>query len=185
MIDQEDVNRWTVNPDTLKQDYDELKEEHEMFTKLMADKFMEMNRGLIKLQAERDEARAEVEQVKIGSDSAVQALHKQVAVQKSIANAHYENYCEMLKRIDVVAKERDEARAEVERLQKYPAVSSAPIPIFGQLDGQAPKLIRPEPSRLEIAAMLASGLNPCWNFSVEALFCRADAIIAKAKEVTK
>ena len=44
---------------------------------------------------------------------------------------------------------------------------------------------KPEPSRLEIAALLASGLNPCWNFSVEALFHRTDAIIAAAKEVTK
>lgn len=139
MIDQEDVNRWTVDPNKLKQDYDELKEQHETFTKLIAEKFMQMNRGMIKLQAERDEA-----------------------------------------------------RAEVERLQKYPAVSSAPIPIFGQLDGQAPKLIRPEPSRLEIAAQLVAGRfsNTTYVTKVSGDWIKyaldgADALIAAAKEVAK
>jgi hypothetical protein len=61
---QELANKWTVNPDKLKQDYDELKEKYETFTKLMADKFMDMNRGLIKLQNERDEAREEVDRLR-------------------------------------------------------------------------------------------------------------------------
>ena len=126
MIDQENMDQWTVDPSRLKQDYDELKEQHETFTKLIAEKFMQMNRGLIKLQAERDEA-----------------------------------------------------RREVERLQKYPAVSSAPIPIFGQLDNQAPKLIRPEPSRLEIAAMLYARNR--MTMDVEDAVVAADALILQER----
>ena len=68
--------------------------------------------------------------------------------------------------------------AEVERLKTelHDTINSY------KLNNLQPNTTRPEPSRLEIAAMLASGLNPCWNFSVEALFCRVDALIAAAKE---
>ena len=133
------MDQWTVDPSKLKQDYDELKAKYEAFTKLMADHFMKTNKGMIKLQTERDEL-----------------------------------------------------RAEVERLQKYPAVSSAHIPIFGQLDGQTPKLIRPEPSRLEIAAQLVAGRfsNTTYVTKVSGDWIKyaldgADALIAAAKEVTK
>jgi hypothetical protein len=130
MIDQEDVNRWTVNPDILKRDYDELKSKHEMFTKLMADKFMDMNRGMIKLQMDRDDARVEVVQLK---DKI--AAYEQVAVSQKVK-------------------------------------------------------VRPEPSRLEIAAMLLQGLlaNPSTEGSLihhYRALDQADALIAAAKEVTK
>ena len=78
----------------------------------------------------------------------LETLQEQIKVQKNISDAHYENYCEMLKRVETVTRELDKARAEVERLQNRPAWPSAPIPIFG---------VRPEPSRLEIAAMIFAG----------------------------
>ena len=53
----------------------------------------------VTLQTQRDEARAEMHVYKIRADG------------------HYEDYCEMLRRIDVVVNERDQARAEVERLK--------------------------------------------------------------------
>jgi hypothetical protein len=51
-----------------------------------------------------------------GLEPEVLALHEQIRVQKSISDAHYENYCEMLKRVDAVARERDKASEEVKRL---------------------------------------------------------------------
>jgi hypothetical protein len=147
MIDQEDVNRWTVNPDTLKQDYDELKEEHEMFTKLMADKFMEMNRGLIKLQAERDEARAEVAQLRAERDLWQQIQHDEMG------------------------------------LSSKPKIEPLPLslnPLYNRL----------EPSRLEIAATLMSGLGSSTYFEevnrdARLALLETDALIAAAKEVAK
>jgi chromosome segregation ATPase len=40
----------------------------------------------------------------------------QVQFEARRADGHYENYCQMLKGVDAVSNERDEARAEVERL---------------------------------------------------------------------
>jgi hypothetical protein len=65
----------------------------------------------------------------------------------------------------VVEKERDEARAEVERLK-------------------ADKQTRPEPSRLEIAAMVMQGFiaDGNWNIIIAARSLEyADALIAAAK----
>jgi hypothetical protein len=76
-------------------------------------------------------------------------------------NMHYETICEL-------TKERNEARAEVERLK-------------------ADKQTRPEPSRLEIAAMLKAG----WFANCDVDFYatdhkwwieQADALIAAARE---
>jgi hypothetical protein len=65
--------------------------------------------------------------------------------------------------------ERDEARAEVERLKHY-------IP-------DATKMIRPEPSRLELAALLMiRRVEPALHRAVEMSFEEADALIAAAKE---
>jgi hypothetical protein len=81
------------------------------------------------------------------------------------ADGHYENYCEILKQIDRIANQRDNALDELKRL----------------------KITRPEPSRLEIAAMLKAG----WFANRDADFNatdhkwwieQADALIAAAKE---
>jgi hypothetical protein len=48
--------------------------------------------------------------------------------------------------------------------------------------GERTDMLRPEPSRLEIAAMLGSGMNPAWSFNVQYLLDRADMLIAGAKE---
>ena len=95
-------------------------------------------------------------------------------VEKTRADGHYENYCEILKRIDVVLNERDEARAEVEQLKQ--ALHDARLENSGQAALLERK--RPEPSRLEIAAMLvANGL-----YVVKTALAEADALIAAAKE---
>jgi chromosome segregation ATPase len=170
-----------VNPDTLKQDYDELKEEHEMFTKLIADKFMQMNRGLIKLQAERNEARTEVEKLREDynmlarlSDGRVKQLQEEL----SDSTNHYNGI------INDLVKLRDEARAEVERLKQ--SLHDARL----ENSGQAAQLerTRPEPSRLEIAAMLYKGMlssGYIWGDPEKTAIRSADALIAAAKEVTK
>lgn len=166
MIDQDALNKWTVNPVLLKRENEQLREDYDHLARLCAQKVEQVEQELSDSTNHYNGIinglRAEVEKLRKGWNES----HDEVQQLKA---------------------ELHDAKLEkgIILAQKYPAVSSAPIPIFGQLDGQAPKLIRPEPSRLEIAVLLASGLNPCWNFSVEALFCRVDAIIAKAKEVAK
>lgn len=188
-----------------------------------------------------------------GLEPEVLALHEQIRVQKSISDAHYENYCEMLKRIDVVAKERDEARAEVAQLlaerdlaqqlgrdeasaelerlktELAQAISERTPHDYGILANQRDDyrdrlcasiketqearaeikrleiineevlqanytmgITRPEPSRLEIAAMLVAGRfsNTTYVTKVSGDWIKyaldgADALIAAAKEVTK
>lgn len=78
-------------------------------------------------------------------------------------------------------KERDEARAEVKRLE-----------IINEEVLQANYTMatsRPEPSRLEIAAMLLGAQPPpqagSFKGQAEHALRRADALIAAAKEVTK
>jgi len=84
------------------------------------------------------------------------------------------------------AKERDEARAEVERLKTelHDTIDSY------KLNNLQPKTTRPDPSRLEIAAMLKAG----WFANRDADFNatdykwwieQADALIAAAREVAK
>jgi hypothetical protein len=91
------------------------------------------------------------------------------------ADGHYENYCEVLKRIDRIANQRDEAWAEVERLK-------------AELSNLQPKTIRPEPSRLEIAAMFMSGTYANSNITIESdkiltwSLNKADKLIAMAQE---
>jgi chromosome segregation ATPase len=166
----------------------ELRAEVERLKQELSDSTNHYNGIINDLVKLRDEASAEVEQVKIGSDSAVQALHEHIRVQKSISDAHYESYCEMLKRIDVVARERDEAREEVERLKGDVAnqmeINHAVVTM------KVPT--RLEPSRLEIAAMLVAGRfsNTVYVTEVKGTWIKyaldgADALIAAAKEVTK
>ncbi len=66
---------------------------------------------------------------------------------------------------DELTAERDEARAEVERLKDH-------IPA-------ATKMIRPEPSRLEIAAMFMA--RPEWGYTAGQALKVADLLIAAAK----
>jgi len=73
------------------------------------------------------------------------------------ADGHYENYCEVLKRIDRIANQRDKAWDEIERLK-------------AELSNLQPKTTRLEPSRLEIAAMLKAG----WFANRDADFNAAD-----------
>jgi len=73
------------------------------------------------------------------------------------ADGHYENYCEVLKRIDRIANQRDKAWDEIERLK-------------AELNNLQPKPTRPEPSRLEIAAVLKAG----WFANRDADFNAAD-----------
>jgi len=90
------------------------------------------------------------------------------------ADGHYENYCEVLKRIDRIANQRDKAWAEIERLK-------------AELSNLQPKTTRPEPSRLEIAAWLKAG----WFANRDSDFNagdhgwwieQADKLIAAARE---
>lgn len=139
---------------------------------------------LVKL---RDEARTEVEKLREDYNIRVKQLEKELAQAISARTPHdygllKEQRDHYRERLGAAAKEVFELKAElltkerhIEDLQKA-AVTNLTAAVA---------LVRPEPSRLEIAALLASGLNPCWNFSVEALFHRTDAIIAAAKEVTK
>jgi hypothetical protein len=75
-------------------------------------------------------------------------------------------------------KQRDEARAEVERLKSQ--LQEAYHAVSRQIACQA----RPEPSRLEIAAMFMTSIyarqygTPCEHHALQ----RADALIAAARE---
>jgi hypothetical protein len=87
-------------------------------------------------------------------------------------------------RINELGKQRDEARFNVERLQNWNN-SQAEIS-KNERSGR----YRPEPSRLEIAAMLAAAWtsNPAHDeSSVDAKWWlqQADALIAETKEVAK
>jgi hypothetical protein len=78
-------------------------------------------------------------------------------------------------------KERDEARAEVERLKTElrDTIDSY------KLNNLQPKTVCPEPSRLEIAAMLIAGSYACQDINpLEANIAlkQADELIAAAKE---
>lgn len=135
MTEQEMTDKWTVDPNKLKRDYDELQEKHEAFKNLMADHFIKTNRGMMKLQVERDEARAEVAQLRAERDLAQQLGRDEATVNQQMT-------------------------------------------------------VRPEPSRLEIAAILLQGVlaNPSTEGSLihhYRVLDQADALIAAAKEVTK
>jgi hypothetical protein len=96
-----------------------------------------------------------------------------------------EDYCEVLKQIDRIANQRDAAWAEVERLklqndQLRQGWSNT------NMDGEEIPA-RPEPSRLEIAAMLKAGwfANPAFDFNAtdqKWWIEQADKLIAAAKE---
>jgi len=85
-------------------------------------------------------------------------------------NMHYETICEF-------ARERNAARAEVAQLRDTVAA-------YEQATVKESLTVRPEPSRLEIAAMLMQSIyarqygTPCEFHAIQ----KADALIAAAKE---
>ncbi len=197
----------------------------------------------------REEASTELERLKAEYDSSNKAFYEQIRVQKNISDAHYKSYCEMLKRVDAVVRERDktlaevaqlraerdlaqqlgrdEVSAELERLKTElaQAISERTPHDYGLLKYTIESLkaelheartkverlkgdvanqmeinravagmkvpTRLEPSRIEIAAMVLSGLaadhllessrEQCIKDSIY----MADALIAAAKEVAK
>jgi uncharacterized coiled-coil DUF342 family protein len=106
------------------------------------------------------------------------------------ADGHYENYCEILKKIDSIANQRDEARAEVERLERLArAAAIARDQYREQLQILKRSLpTRLQPSRLEIAAMFMSGTYANSNITIESdkiltwSLNKADKLIAMAQE---
>jgi len=152
---------------------DRLEELHRLNDSMQVDRDLWIKVGREKLEAverERDEARAEVERlVKERNQAQAEIMRLQ---------AGFEVHSKF-------AKERDEARADVERLKQK--LHDARI----ENSGQAAQLerTRPEPSRLEIAAMLMGahvyhlGLMYQEGLTLrQACFIEADALIAAAKE---
>jgi hypothetical protein len=80
-------------------------------------------------------------------------------------------YNQLLERLDRVTTERDEARTEAEQLKQ--ALHDARL----ENSGQAAQLERkrPEPSRLEIAAMIYAGSG---DHGIASAFVAADKLIA-------
>jgi len=118
--------------------------------------------GMCVLNADLDAAEAKVEQLK-------------QALEQAIAERTPHDYGILKEEAQEMRKQRDEARAEVEQLKQ--ALHDA------RLENSAQAMLlerkRPEPSRLEIAAMLlADGF-----YVVETALAEADALIAAAKEV--
>jgi hypothetical protein len=88
-----------------------------------------------------------------------------------------------------LVQERDEARAEVEQVKKGFNDALAEISSLLLSPAVSRTVVRPEPSRLEIAAMWISGFAGFNNFNtytrehvIEQAFINADALIAAAKE---
>jgi chromosome segregation ATPase len=121
----------------------------------------------------------------------LEELARERNIETKRADGHYENYCEILKKIDSIANQRDEARDEVERLEKLArAAAIARDQYREQLQILKRSLpTRLEPSRLEIAAMLAAAwfanADPR-GFAAETEWAwflgQADALIATARE---
>jgi hypothetical protein len=228
---QELANKWTVNPNQLKQHYDELKEKHEIFTKLMAEKFMEMNRGLIKLQNERDEAREEVDRLRERDNSSCdvigQFMRERDEARAALRNAECKTVDiklldEARAKIKILTEENDAmlaafARdgaalsAEFTQLKKERdealKLASSRLDLLTEIDEASGKIeskmedlqeqldfeksigqIRPDPSRIEIAAMIYSAfagaqcMKDKVNPTVYIAFKCADELIAAAKE---
>jgi len=102
---------------------------------------------------------------------------------RKIADGLYENYCKILKQINVTEKERDDAVAELKRLKK--ALECTAIQRDELLASPLKTETRPEPSRLEIAAMVMQGFLSSNGFQIDVpklSLTYADALIAAAKE---
>jgi DNA repair exonuclease SbcCD ATPase subunit len=128
---------------------------------------------------ERDEARAEVDRI-----------NKQL--EQAIAERTPHDYGTLKEEAQEMRKQRDETRAEVEQLKQ--ALHDARLENSGQAAllerkqyiGKVTEMVRPEPSRLEIAAMAMQGLlvsseYPKSVIVTDAVWC-ADKLIAAVKE---
>ena len=153
----------------LQRELDEARDDVERLSEKLE---VELNNS-ITLQSQRDEARAEQERLIMEfaeANSEIEKLSKERYIEKKRADGHYENYCEILKKIDSIANQRDKAWAEAERLK-------------AELSNPQPKTTRPEPSRLEIAAMLyAARATNAELISIGTCMKESDALIAAAKE---
>ena len=163
---------------------------------------------LRELQRERDESRAEVERL---NKQLEQAIAERTPHDYGILADQRDDYRERLgvaakeafeaqAKVELLTKERDGYFAEMERMQRgWGAANQEVIRLEDHIEDlkkaaltnltAAVSLVRPEPSRLEIAAMLKAG----WfcNFdNPDALACprpkwwieQADALIAAARE---
>ena len=114
----------------------------------------------------------------------LECLARELDIENKRADGHYENYCEILKQIDRIANQRDKAWDEIERLKAelHDTIDSY------KLNNLQPKTTRPEPSRLEIAAMFMSGTYANSNITIESdniltwSLDKADKLIAMAQE---
>jgi uncharacterized coiled-coil DUF342 family protein len=126
----------------------------------------DMRQIVFRVTDERDAARAEVERV-----------NKQL--EQAIAERTPHDYGTLKEEAQEMRKQRDETRAEVEQLKQ--ALHDARL----ENSGQAAQLERkrPEPSRLEIAALMLHGIvDPDLSKAIEMSLHAADALIAAAKE---
>jgi len=143
----------------------------------------------------------------VESDPTVQELRAEVERLKeelSSSTNHYNGIInDLVKLRDEALAERDLLKTELEQVKRksvnavtvsFPGMPSSGGGGGGRACGNdhapdAGKMVRPEPSRLEIAAMLLSGfaasdtsvIHNKYNF----VLTEADALIAAAKEVTK
>jgi chromosome segregation ATPase len=137
------------------------------------------------MRKQRDEARAEVEQWKWDYNRLSKLCSDKV---EHVTKDHDKARAEFNR----LTKERDNALAEVEQLKQ--ALHDARLENSGQAAllerkqhiGKVTEMVRPEPSRLEIAAMAMQGLlvsseYPKSVIVTDAVWC-ADKLIAAAKE---
>jgi len=114
----------------------------------------------------------------IGSIQAELSVHESNETRKRLNEAFETN--------ERLLIQRDEARAQVEFLKEAHAKCRQYLATaLDKLENQSTKMTRPEPSRLEIAAMLKAGSYACQDINpLEANIAlkQADALIAAAKE---
>jgi len=136
----------------------------------------------------------------VDSDPTVQELRAEVERLKeelSSSTKHYNGIInDLVKLRDGALAERDRLKTELEQVKRK-SVNAVTVSFPGMLSSggggggracgndhmpDAWKMVRPEPSRLEIAAMLLAGISAG---SAKVALHHADALIAAAKEVTK
>ena len=132
------------------------------------------------LTNERDEARAEVERLNRELEQAIaERTPHDYGILKDQRDAYRDRLCSAL-------KEAQDARADVEQLKQ--ALHDARLENSGQAAvieelrshiGDTTKMVRPEPSRLEIAAMFMA--RPEWGYTAGQALKVADLLIEAAK----
>lgn len=151
-------------------------------------------------------ALAEYGREMVESDTTVQELRAEVERLKeelSSSTNHYNGIInDLVKLRDEALADRDRLKTELEQVKRESVnavtVSFPGMPSSGGGGGgsacgnnhvpDSGKMVRPEPSRLEIAAMLYKGMlssGYVWGDPEKTALRQADALIAEAKEVTK